>query len=48
MLYIGELGVDLEMNLLDPEYIAVEDLIECGGDRPERYHDHEQSLRIVG
>ena len=48
VLYIGELGVDLEMKLLDPEYIAVEELIERGDDRPERYHDHEQSLRIVG
>ena len=48
VLYIGELEADLEMELLDPEYIAVEDLIERGDDRPEQYHDHEQSLRIVG
>ena len=32
VLYIGELGADLEMELLDPEYIAVEDLIERGDD----------------
>ena len=48
MLYIGELEVDLEMELLDLEYIVVEDLIERGDDRPEQYHDHEQSLGIVG
>ena len=47
VLYIGELGADLEMELLDPEYLAVEDLIECGDGRPEQYPDHEQSLRIV-
>ena len=30
MLYISEPETDLEMELLDPEYIAVEDLIERG------------------
>ena len=42
-----ELEADLEMGLLDPEYIAVEDLIECRGDT-EQYHNHEQSFEIVG
>ena len=43
VLYIGELGADLEMELLGPEYIAVEDLIERGDDLTTIMSNHSGS-----
>ena len=45
---VGGFEASPKMVLLGPEYIAVEDLIECGGGRPVQYRNHEQSLKIVG
>lgn len=45
---VGGFEASPKMELLGPEYIAVEDLIECEGGRPVQYRNHEKSLKIVG